>query len=431
MNYEARALSALIKNQDMMQALASNAGTLFVSHKNIWDFIYDYYRSYREVPVDQVVLEQFSDFEFDADIQGATGHHLTVLRSKKTGQELDRMVEGAAEAIAAGHSPQAVLEHLVERTALIQRNGGISRAVDVRDTEDASREFERRRELAALHGGQIGIPTGFKYIDDNYPTGFAPGHFVVGLGYSGLGKTWFIIQLAINAWLNGYKPMIINLEMTPEELRDRIYFLISQYKMDELVRAEIDPDDFERWAKDYMAGKVEFHLIGNEGFGSFTTDMVAGKIEQYKPDIVFCDYLQLFADRANSTNDVTRARATAREFKELAQASMVPIVVISAVTGKDKKDRQNPPSLAQVAWSSEIEYAANLAFAVHTHRDVVTQKAKETQIVGLKNRHGGLFSFDVKMDLEIGTITEIPPDEQLAWQDDDEDPMTKLMNKAQ
>lgn len=430
MNYEARALSALIKNQDMMQALSSNAGNLFVSHKEIWDFVYDYYRRYREVPTSQVVLDQH-EFEFDAELEGATGHHLGVLRKKKTEQELDRLLEGASEALDDGHSAQAVLEHLVERTALIQRNGGISRAVDVRDSEEASREFERRRELAALHGGQIGIPTGFKYIDDNYPTGFAPGHFVVGLGYSGLGKTWFIIQLAINAWLNGYKPMIINLEMTPEELRDRIYFLISAYKMDDLVRAEIDPDDFMRWAKDYMAGKVEFHLIGNEGFGSFTTDMVAGKIEQYKPDIVFCDYLQLFADRANSTNDVTRARATAREFKELAQASLVPIIVISAVTGKDKKDRQNPPSLAQVAWSSEIEYAANLAFAVHTYRDPITQKAKETEIVILKNRHGGYASFNVKMDLENGIIEEVKPEDMLSWNDDDEDPMIQLMKQAQ
>jgi replicative DNA helicase len=431
LNYEARALTALIKNQDMMQALSANAATLFVSHKDIWEFVYGYYRSYREVPASQVVLEQFDGFEFESELEGATGHHLNVLRTQKTKQELDRLIEGASEALDDGHSAQSVLEHLVERTAMIQRNGGITRSVDVRDTDEACREFERRRELAALHGGQIGIPTGFKYIDDNYATGFAPGHFVVGLGYSGLGKTWFIIQLAINAWLKGYKPMIINLEMSPEELRDRIYFLISQYKMDELVRAEIDPDDFERWAKDYMEGKVEFLLFGNEGFGSFTTDMVAGKIEQYKPDIVFCDYLQLFSDRANSTNDVTRARATAREFKELAQASMIPIVVISAVTGKDKKDRLVAPSLAQVAWSSEIEYAANLAFAVHTHRDPITQKAKETEIVLLKNRHGGLASFNVKMDLDVGTITEIEPDEMLAWQDDDEDPMAKLMNKVQ
>jgi replicative DNA helicase len=217
--------------------------------------------------------------------------------------------------------------------------------------------------------------------------------------------------------------------MSPEELRDRIYFLISHYSMDDLVKAEIDPDQFREWAKEYMADKQPFFLVGNDGFGSFTTDMVAGKIEQYKPDIVYLDYLQLFSDRANSQNDVTRARATARELKELAMASQVPIFVISAVTGKDKKDRLVPPSLAQVAWSSEIEYAANLALAIHTHRDIKTQKAKDTEIVILKNRHGGLASFNVKMDLVVGTITEIQEDEQLGWVDADDDEIKALIEE--
>lgn len=430
MNHEARAISALLINKDMMSALAENMGMLLVSHKNIWDFIYQYYRDNRQVPPVSVVTEVFgAGFEFTEDLEGATRHYAKVLRVERAAQELDRLVAGAAAARDSGEGIQDILDHISKRTSEIQRGSGLSRSVDVRDIEDAEQEFDRRRELAALHGGQIGIQTGFKYIDDNYPTGMAPGHFVVALGYSGLGKTWFMIQLAINAWKQGYKPLIINLEMSPEELRDRIYFLISHYSMDDLVKAEIDPDQFREWAKEYMADKQPFFLVGNDGFGSFTTDMVAGKIEQYKPDIVYLDYLQLFSDRANSQNDVTRARATARELKELAMASQVPIFVISAVTGKDKKDRLVPPSLAQVAWSSEIEYAANLALAIHTHRDIKTQKAKDTEIVILKNRHGGLASFNVKMDLVVGTITEIQEDEQLGWVDADDDEIKALIEE--
>lgn len=430
MNHEARAISALLINKDMMSALAENMGTLLVSHKNIWDFIYQYYRDNRQVPPVSVVTEVFgAGFEFTEDLEGATRHYAKVLRVERAAQELDRLVAGAAAARDSGEGIQDILDHISKRTSEIQRGSGLSRSVDVRDIEDAEQEFDRRRELAALHGGQIGIQTGFKYIDDNYPTGMAPGHFVVALGYSGLGKTWFMIQLAINAWKQGYKPLIINLEMSPEELRDRIYFLISHYSMDDLVKAEIDPDQFREWAKEYMADKQPFFLVGNDGFGSFTTDMVAGKIEQYKPDIVYLDYLQLFSDRANSQNDVTRARATARELKELAMASQVPIFVISAVTGKDKKDRLVPPSLAQVAWSSEIEYAANLALAIHTHRDIKTQKAKDTEIVILKNRHGGLASFNVKMDLVVGTITEIEEDEQLGWVDASDDEIKALIEE--
>lgn len=431
MNHEARAISALLINEDISAALSEGMQNMLISHKDIWEFIFRYYKTNRAVPPISVVIEQFPTFEFESDLEGATRHYAQRLREERASQELDRMIKGAAEALASKEgSAQDILVHFGKRLSEIQRATGISRSIDMRDIDSANAEFDRIRELAALHDGQVGIPTGFTLIDENYPTGMSPGHFIVGLGYSGGGKTWFILKLAINAWEQGYSPLIINLEMSPEELRHRILFLISQYSMDDLVKAQIDPESFNSWAKEYMENKVAFHLVGNQGYGSFTTDMVAGKIEQYKPDIVYLDYMQLFTDRAQSTQEVSRAKNTARELKELAMATDTPIVVVSAVTGKDKKERLVPPSIAQVAWSSEIEYAANLAFAVHTYRDPITQVNGNTQILLLKNRHGKLATFDVRMDLDNGVIEEIPDDEQLTWADDDNlSEVDKLLNE--
>lgn len=429
MNHEARALSALLVNRDIMSALSQNMAPLMKSFKTEWDFVYRYYQNNKDIPPLSVFVEQFPNFPLAEELEGSTTYYIQVLRHERVHYEVSAVLKGAYESLKDGEgSAVEISTYAMKRMAEIQRNNGLSRSVDVRDVESAGTELDRRRELAEMHGGQIGIPSGFEHIDAAYPTGFAPGHFDVFLGYSGLGKTWFVIKLAINAWLAGYKPLIINLEMSPEELRDRIFHLISDYNMDDLIKAQIDPKEFRTWAHDFMTGKVPFYLVGNDGFGSFTTDMVAGKIEQYKPDIVYLDYLQLFTDRAMSTNDVTRAKATARELKELAMASNLPIVVVSAVTGKDKKDRLVAPSLAQVAWSSEIEYAANMAVAIHTHRDPTTQKAGDTQVVGLKNRHGELFSFSVRMDLNAGTITEIEEDDQFDWMDQEDPKVKELMN---
>lgn len=422
MNHEARALSALFINKDMPSIMSENLGSLIVTHKDIWDFTYKYYQTNKQVPPVSIVLEKFSDFDFNEKLEGATKFYIDALREARARAEFERMVTGALKTMDGGHAAMAeILSHFSRRTAEIQRVTGTSRSLDVRDIEAADEHYEKVRELAALHNGQPGIMSGFDYIDEHYPTGFAPGHFIVLMGYSGLGKTWFGIKLMINAWLQGYKPMIINLEMSPEELRDRIYFLISEYTMDDLVRADIDPSDFKRWGREFMEDKQPFYLVGNEGFGAFTTDMVQSKIEQFKPDIVLCDYLQLFSDAAMSTAEIPRAKNTAREFKNVAMATQIPVIVITAVTGKDKKDRVNVPDIAQVAWSSEIEYAANLAFAVHTDRDPITQKSKNTHIVCRKSRHGSLWAFEVKMDLDKGTITPIEPDADLMWNTDEDD----------
>lgn len=240
-------------------------------------------------------------------------------------------------------------------------------------------------------------------------------------------NTWFTIKLLINAWLRGNNVLFINLEMSPEELRDRIYFLISQYSMKDLAKADIDIEGFQLWADDFMKGKAEFNVVGNDNFGDFSVDMIHAKIEQYNPDIVGLDYLSLFIDREYTSEESRRMKNLSRQIKQLAMACEIPIIAIAAVTGKDKKDRNSPPEIAQVAWSSGIEYDANWAIAVHTHLNEKSQLAEKTEIACRKNRNGPLFNFDVKMDLENGIIEEISDEEQMEMLlDSDDDPMAFL-----
>lgn len=419
MNNEARVISALLKRKDLNSVLNNSPAKLFQSHKDIWDFVYNYYRKHREIPSVDAVMERYPDFEF-VDVPDATGHYVDMLRDDRMREEFEKLTAGATEALMKDpRNIGKIIKRFEKRTVEIQQSAGESRVLDVKNVDMALEHFDKVRQYRELHDGSPGIMTGFKEMDAAYPTGFAAGHFIVAMGYSGLGKTWFAIKLAINAWLEGNSVMFINLEMTPEELRDRILFLVSQYSMNDLIRAEIDLDEFQAWGRDFMAGKADFTLIGNEGFGAFTTSMVQAKIDQYKPNLVIADYLQLFSDSQMSGSEIERAKRTAREFKQLATATNVPIMVITAVTGKDKKDRVNPPDIAQVAWSSEIEYAANMAFAVHTHRDD-EGNAINTEIICRKNRHGPLFDFFVNINFEDGTITEIDPMDQVKYLDSDD-----------
>jgi replicative DNA helicase len=397
----------------MVSIMGDQVGNLLDSHKDIWDFIDKYYRANKAVPPAEVVLDVHPDFEYQEDITGATKHYVDRLKSLRQKSEIKLLMAKVEESLEKGVSPEKLLQKISKKTTQIQRTTGVSRSIDVRDLDDALDHFDRVKQLVAQHDGRPGISFGYPEMDKHYPTGAAPGHLIVGIGYSGLGKTWFCISLMVNAWKQGYSPLIINLEMSPEDLRDRIYFLISHYSMTDLVRANIDESEFTAWAKDFMQGKAEFHLVGNDTFDDFSVDMVHAKVEQYRPDIILLDYASLFTDREHSQNETVRMKNLSRQLKQLATAMKIPIVLISAVTGKDKKDRVNPPDIAQVAWSSGIEYDANLAFAIHTHRNDKL-KAEKTEIVCRKNRHGELFSFYVKMDLVAGTITEIPIDEQIS-----------------
>lgn len=407
---EAKIISSLIKNQDMIMIMSENMPNVLPTSIDMWDDIWQYYQVNKEVIPLSVFEEMHPDFKY-IELEGKTLHYIAAQKENLARIALEAVLKNLAKDLKAGNiKPSVLLAHTTKRLTEEARSTGTSRTVDVRDTESTVQHLEKTRQQVELHGGQVGIPFGFEEMDRCYPTGMAPGHLMFLLGYSGHFKSWVALKIIINAWEAGYPVMVINLEMTPEELRERILFLISEYSMDDMVRANVDPDSFRKWSTEYMDGKADFNLVGTESYGEFSVDMIQAKIEQYKPALILLDYTQLFSDRARSDDERMRAKKTARELKQLANASRTAILAVTAVTGKDKKDRLVAPHVAQVAFSSEIEYAANLAFAVHTHRNDDNEVIR-TEIIARKSRHGDLFAFNVKTDFEKGTIDVIEEDD--------------------
>jgi replicative DNA helicase len=278
------------------------------------------------------------------------------------------------------------------------------RDVDVTDLESAENHFLSVKERSAVMGGSPGILTGFDAIDKAYPTGMAPGHLIVAIGWPGRGKTWFTSYLACKAWEQGFKPMIISLEMSPENMRDRIYTMLGSglFRASDLSKGDINIDDFRSWGKKKFEGKNSFILVSNEGTAEVTPATVQGKIDQHKPDLVILDYHQLFNDNKRSNSEVERNRNISREFKLLAVANNIPVIDITAATADDISDQDEPPMMSQVAWSKAIEYDADMAMAIHRYPGT-----NMIEVVSRKNRHGHEFDFYLDWDINRGVISPI------------------------
>ena len=278
------------------------------------------------------------------------------------------------------------------------------RDVDLTDFKLAEKHFESVKSRSDAMGGSPGIMTGFKAIDYAYPTGMAGGHLMVMIGWPGKGKTWFSSYLACKAWEQGFKPMIISLEMSPENMRDRIYTMMGSglFKASDFARGAVDIAQFDDWGTKKFANKNNFILISNEGMSQVTPTTVQAKIDQYKPDLVIMDYHQLFTDSNNSKNPTERNMNISREFKSLAMRNNIPIIDITAATAEETSDHDSPPMLNQVAWSKAIEYDADIAVAIHKNPD-----SNIMEIVSRKNRHGTEFAFYLDWDLNRGLVSEV------------------------
>jgi replicative DNA helicase len=402
MNSEAAVISAICKNKDIVTVLTENVDDVFISHKDIWDGLKSYYLKFRAVPDVSVLQEKFKDFE-PVDVKGETGYYLDNLKNEfLTSRIKDILLKNSAS--LKNNSATRVLGDMQSELYTLSRMAGNVRDVDLTDFDMAEKHFETVKQRSLQMGGSPGIMTGFKAIDLAYPTGMAPGHLIVMIGWAGRGKTWMSSYLACKAWEQGFKPMIISLEMSPENMRDRIYTMMGSglFKASDFSKGQVDVDNFHNWATGHFSNKQGFILVSNEGAGEVTPQTVQAKIDQHKPDLVILDYHQLFNDSKKSNSEVERNRNISREFKLLAVRNAIPVIDITAATMDDISDQEAPPLLSQVAWSKAIEYDADMAMAIHRRQDT-----NIIEVVSRKNRHGTEFAFYLDWDLNRGIVKEI------------------------
>jgi replicative DNA helicase len=402
MNTEAAVITSVCTNKDISTVLANNIDEVFTSHRDVWEGLKSYYLKFKSVPDVSVLTDKFKDFE-PANVKGETAYYLDQLKNEYLASRLRNLLLTSGASLKTEASGRVISMMQKELSSLGKLTSNV-RDVDLTDYKEAEKHFEAVKNRSDLMGGSPGILTGFKAIDYAYPTGMAPGHLIVMIGWPGRGKTWLSSYLACKAWEQGFKPMIISLEMTPENMRDRIYTMMGSglFKASDFARGAIDISAFDDWGSKKFADKNQFILVSNEGSGEVTPSVVQAKIDQHKPDIVILDYHQLFADNQGSKAPTERNMNISKSFKALAMNNNIPIIDITAATMDDTSDQDGPPLMSQVAWSKAIEYDADMAIAVHKSPD-----SNVMEVVSRKNRHGTDFAFYLDWDLNRGIIKEL------------------------
>lgn len=405
MNTEAAVITSVCKNKDISTILADNVDEIFQSHRDVWEGLKSYYYKFKSVPEVNVLIEKFRDFE-PVNVNVETGYYVDQLKNEYLAGRMRNLLMKSGASLK-DNAAARVLSDMQSEIASLSRLTNNVRDVDLTDYELAEKHILAVQERSAIMGGSPGIRSGFTALDLAYPTGMAPGHLIVAIGWPGRGKTWMTSYLACKAWEQGFKPMIVSLEMSPENMRDRIYTMLGSgmFRASDFSRGQINIDDFHHWAKKRFDDKNGFILVSNEGTNEVTPQTVQGKIDQHRPDLVICDYHQLFNDTKKSNSEVERNRNISREFKLLAVRNNIPVIDITAATMDDVSDQDAPPLLSQVAWSKAIEYDADMAMAVHRHPDT-----NIIEVVSRKNRHGTDFAFYLDWDIDRGIVKEIYDD---------------------
>ena len=394
-NTEAKLLSAVLQDKQVHVLLQANVDNILRTHNDIWKFIRNYSEMNGTVPPTSLVVDKFRDFQ-PVEGVGATKYHLEELQGEFLNDSLKDVLRTTAAEVQAGQGVKA-LEEIINKTSALKKNTSVIRDIDATDIEDAVAYYENVRKQNEL--GSIGIKTGLAGFDNYLPAGITPGQLGVFLAYPGIGKSWMALYFAVQAWKQGKSPLIISLEMSETEVRNRVFTIMGEglWSHRKLSAGLVETDDLRRWHSKELQGKPEFHIISNDGGGEVTPSVIRGKIDQYKPDLIIVDYLQLMSPNQKSDNETVRMKNLSRELKLMAISEEMPIIAISSATPDDVNKLDTVPTLGQTAWSRQIAYDADwvLALGRATNSDII-------ECVFRKNRNGFMGEFIVQADFDKG-----------------------------
>ena len=249
-------------------------------------------------------------------------------------------------------------------------------------------------EEAVKSGGKItGVPTGFKDLDE-VVNGFQNSNLVVIAARPAMGKTAFSLNIAEQtAVKNGSTVMIFSLEMSKEQLGQRMLSSEARVDLKKLQRGKLESDDWKRIniALDELnKAKIFIDDTPQISFAEIRNKCRRLKAE-HGLDMVLVDYLQLMKSPEKADNRQAEISAISRNLKLLAREMDCPVVAISQLSRGPEQRQDHHPNLADLRESGAIEQDADLVIFLYRdeyYNPDTTQKPGICEVDVAKNRHG-------------------------------------------
>lgn len=258
-----------------------------------------------------------------------------------------------------------------------------NKRVFIRTMEDMVNSYldvlEERQE-----GRGLGIPTGWKDLDAILQ-GMRDGELIVIGAAPKVGKSAFAGNLALQVMEQGYRVLLVSIEMAETEIMERLMASRAKVSLSRLRVAELSVKDHERIGKATGSLKdLDLILLDNPNAGLHDIRTTAMRTH---PRLIIVDYTQLIQTerRFNGTREREVADLTAA-LKRLARELHCPVVALSQ-TKRDADFRR--PERSDMAESSSFERNANVILGLYRDEVVNSETPNKgiMEVIVLASRH--------------------------------------------
>ena len=211
------------------------------------------------------VPEEISSLEFVRELVAAVPtsanvkYYAEIVFEKSMLRKLIKVNDEISNACYAGSEPmEAVLETAEKNIFELAQKRGTGDYVPIKEV--VLNALEKIEKASKTKGTVTGIPTGFLDLDYKL-SGLQPSDFILVAARPSMGKTAFVLNIAQHAaFKSGKTVAIFSLEMSKEQLVNRLFSLESQVDSQSLRTGNLKDDDWEKLIE--SAGIIgKSHLI--------------------------------------------------------------------------------------------------------------------------------------------------------------------------
>ena len=360
-------------------------------------------------PVDLVTLQErlkekdvtpeIASLEFVRDLVSAVPtsanvkYYAQIVADKSMLRKLIKLNDEISNTCYAGkESLEAILE-TTEKSMfqlLQQRNTG--EYVPIRQV--VLNALDRIEKASKSKGTVTGIPTGF--IDLDYKlSGLQPSDLILVAARPSMGKTAFVLNIAqYVAFKKDRATAIFSLEMSKEQLVNRLFSLESQVDAQALRTGNMKDSDWEKLIEGAgIIGKSKLIIDDTPGI---SVSELRSKCRKYKLehglDLIIIDYLQLMTGSVGKRSESRQQEISeiSRSLKGLARELNVPVIALSQLSRAVESRPDKRPMLSDLRESGAIEQDADVVMFIY--RDEYYNKdseyKKQAEIIIAKQRNG-------------------------------------------
>ena len=360
-------------------------------------------------PVDLITLQnklkemnvppEISSLEYVGDLVNAVPtsanakYYAEIVKDKSMLRHMIRTTEDITNDCYQGsESTEVLLEQTEKKIFDLLQNRGGGDYVPIKQV--VLNALDKIEKASKTQGTVTGIATGF--LDLDYKTaGLQPSDLILVAARPSMGKTAFVLNIAqYVAFHSDLCTAIFSLEMSKEQLVNRLFSLESRVDAQKLRTGNLSDADWEKLIEG--AGTIgQSKLIIDDTPGISISEM-RSKCRKYKLEhdlkLIIIDYLQLMSGSGKRSSDSRQQEISdiSRSLKALARELHVPVIALSQLSRAVEQRPDHRPMLSDLRESGAIEQDADVVMFIY--RDDYYNKDTDdkgiAEIIIAKQRNG-------------------------------------------